>query len=48
MGAYSDQLAVVPDNANPDYKDYNAREAERAATPEQKQEEELPKIKSFE
>ena len=48
MGAYSDQLTVVPDNAKPDYKDYNAREAERAATPEQKQEEELPKIKSFE
>ena len=48
LGAYSEQLVVVPDNAKPDYKDYKTREAEKRDNPEESKKEELPEIKSFE
>ncbi len=48
LGAYSEQLTVIPDNAKPDYKDYKTREAEKKNNPEVKEKEELPEIKSFE
>lgn len=48
MGAYSEQLTVIPDNAQPDYKDYKTRQAEKQAQKQNEKKEELPEIKSFE
>lgn len=48
LGTYSEQLTVVPDNADPAYKPYKVRESEAASSDKTEEKEELPEIKSFE